>query len=524
MKRFTQLALACAMVLAMVAIATAQTPQPVVRMGDWVEVGNEVWMNIIASTDIRYTITHNTEFDNRVEDRAFSRDPASTTLHNQEFDGMYQETRLGVDFRYQKSLKMRVLFENQTIIDGNLIDDRTNASNPGGTDVFGRPASGEGESTNLERFWLEYAFPGTPLRMRVGADLWTADQAGLLGDDDPRFALFLDLGPKKEIELAFWAAIQTEAARIGRVNDNDDIYYVFHLAYKGMKPHTFALDAAYFRFRATGGTVAGDGTKFDSVLIMPSWSGTMGPLTALLQFNVLAGSADSTNAANINYDIFAWAVVAYAEANLGVVRPFVGVFYGSGDDDPTDTDLNGFMTLPQREIALVSGTRFFGHLDVAKAFGSKDVTAPARAGFINSEYSHTVGNPWNDRLGNTGHTGINTAYSNPGTLMIPAGVKFYPAKGHNVNLYYIYRAMVDTALVEAAAGGGVSISKTLYHDIGVTWLWTLNSHFDIRVDGQVILPGDGTKDIAQLVTCPDGTPCDGNDPALAGEVRFRARF
>ena len=526
MKRFTRFALACSIVVAMVSIAAAQTPQPVVRMGDWVEIGNEVFMNFIASTGITYRATHNFEFEDEVQDRANSRNPANTSNQDQESDLLYQETRFGADFRYQKNLRMRVLFENQTTMDGNLIDDRTNTANPGGTDVFGRPAGNEGESTNLERFWLEYAFAGTPLRMRVGADLWRSDQVGLLGDDDPRFALYLDLGPKKEFELGFWAVIQTEASRIGRVNDNDDTYYVFHLAYKGMKPHQFGLDMAYFRFRNLGGTVAGDGQKFDSFLIMPSWSGVFGPITAVLQFNFLAGSADSTNATGIDYDIFAWSVVALAEANLGIVRPFVGIFYGSGDDDPTDSDLNGFHTLPQREISLTSGggRGILSPLDVSVAFGNRDVVTPARAAgpFGGQEFSHTVGNPWNDRIGNTSHAGINTAYSNPGTLMIPVGVKIYPTKGHQVTLFYIYRGMTESALIEAALG--VDVGKSLYHDLGVVWQWTLNSHFDIRLAGQVVLPGDGSKDIAETVTCPDGSACQGEDPALEGEIRFRARF
>jgi hypothetical protein len=520
--------LACTIVLTMVAMAAAQTPQPVVRMGDWVEVGNEAFMNIIATVGVYYNISHNLDFENDVEDRALSRNPASTALQSQSSDAMWQETRFGVDFRYQKNMKMRVLFENQTIIDGNLIDDRTNSSNPGGTDVFGRAAGGEGESTNLERFWIEYSFPGTPLRMRVGADLWAADQARLLGDDDPRLAFYLDLGPKKELELGFWAAVQTEASRRGRVNDNDDIYYVFHLRYKGMKPHALGVDVAYFRFRALGSSASGDGQKIDSVLVMPSWSGAFGPISGMLQFNAVFGTQDSTNATgNIEYDIFGWAIVAAVEVNLGVVRPFISVVYGSADDDPNDTDLGGFHTLPQGEITLLSGNRFFNHLDVAKAFGSRDVIPPARAGFDlgGTEWGHSVGNPFNNRIGNNQHNGLTgAAYSNPGVLMIPVGVKIFPLKGHSIDLFYIYKAMVDTALVENAIGGGVSISKTMYHDIGVTWEWTLSSHFDIRVNGQIILPGDGAKDIARQVTCPDGTPCQGEDPALTGEVRFRGRF
>jgi hypothetical protein len=411
-------------------------------------------------------------------------------------------------------------------MDGNLIDDRTNATNPGGVDVFGRAASREGESTNLERFWIDYKFPGTPLRMRVGADLWYSDPAGILGDDDPRFAIYADLG---DVELGAWAVIQTEAARIGRVNDNDDTYYVFHLAYKGMKPHVFGLDIAYFRFRNLGGTVAGDGQQFDTVLLTPSWYGTLGPVTALLQFHVVAGTAEPTNAASAagqaDYDVFAWAIVAYAEANLGIVRPFVGLYYGSGDDDPTDNDLQGFAPLPQREITLTTGTRFFSHLDTAVSIGSRDTATPARSGNAQlggTEYGHTVGNPFNDRLGNTSHTGISTSYANAGTIAIPVGLKIFPVKGHEAVLAYIYKGMADTAVLEAALG--VSVGKTMYHEIMAVWTWTLNPHFDIRLAGSVVVPGNGTEDIARTVVCPNGLVCQGEDPALKGEARFRARF
>jgi len=41
---------------------------------------------------------------------------------------------------------------------------------------------------------MDYKFQGTPLRIRVGCDLWRVDQVGLLGDNDARFALFGDFG------------------------------------------------------------------------------------------------------------------------------------------------------------------------------------------------------------------------------------------------------------------------------------------------------------------------------------------
>jgi hypothetical protein len=44
--------------------------------------------------------------------------------------------------------------------------------------------------------------------------------------------------------------------------------------------------------------------------------------------------------------------VAYAEVALDVARPFAALLYGSGDGDPTDNKLHGFMTLPIRQISL----------------------------------------------------------------------------------------------------------------------------------------------------------------------------
>jgi hypothetical protein len=277
------------------------------------------------------------------------------------------------------------------------------------------------------------------------------------------------------------------------------------------------------------------GEKHDSFLIMPSWSGTFGIINAMVQGNVLFGSADSNTVTNEDYDIFAWAVVASVEANLGIVTPFVGFIMGSGDDDAGDNDLNGFSTLPQGEITLYTGTRWFDVLD--RTFnGGRDVVTPGRATgpagtFAGTqEFSHTVGNPFNDRLGTGLHAGITSTYSNPGSLVIPAGVKIFPVKGHEIDLAYIYRGMLKSDILEDALG--VSIGNTLYHEIFAQWQWTLNRHFDIRLAGSLALPGGGAKDIAETSTATAtgapgsaaGCPCDGDNPALQGEARFRARF
>ena len=98
-----------------------------------------------------------------IRDQTLSRSPTSTAQHEQEGDLFYAELRFGADFRYQKSLTFQLLFENQSVFDGNLIDDRANTSNPGGTRrVWPAPPSTENPGFRVERFWARYKFAGHP--------------------------------------------------------------------------------------------------------------------------------------------------------------------------------------------------------------------------------------------------------------------------------------------------------------------------------------------------------------------------
>jgi hypothetical protein len=213
-RRFVQVVLVYAVVLRVVSLAAAQqVPQPMVRLGDFIEEG--------------------------------------------EFDGSYAELCLGVEARYQKNLTLYLLFEHQQIFDGNLIDDRSNSTNPGGTDVFGRAASTENPGFHTERYWIDYKFAGMPFRIRVGADLWNLDQAGLVGDDDPRLAIFANFG---DFGVTAAAVIQFESQRLGLENDNDFIYYTFSAGYN-LSPHRFQLDVTYFRDRFAGADLSSPRTQ-----------------------------------------------------------------------------------------------------------------------------------------------------------------------------------------------------------------------------------------------------------------------
>jgi hypothetical protein len=127
---------------------------------------------------------------------------------------------------------------------------------------------------------MDHKFQDTPLRMRVGCDLWRVDQVGLLGDNDARFALFGGFG---NIDVMGAAVVKCESQCLGLTNDNDCISYTFSGGYT-LKPHRFQLDMAYFRARFSGADTQSApsrpglglrGQKTDSVLIIGSWSGRL---------------------------------------------------------------------------------------------------------------------------------------------------------------------------------------------------------------------------------------------------------
>ena len=123
LKRYVCMGLICALALSVAAVAGAQTvPQPVVRMGQSIELADDVWVNFIGQGDIRFQSTHNRDFESDIRDRTPSRDNTSTVPHGGSGDIWYMEARFGADMQYKKHLKLRVLMENQMTWDGNRID------------------------------------------------------------------------------------------------------------------------------------------------------------------------------------------------------------------------------------------------------------------------------------------------------------------------------------------------------------------------------------------------------------------
>ena len=621
MKRLIQVALVGVIVLAVASMAAAQArppesvalggqqPQPVMRLGNFTEVGNDVWMHILATADLRYQAVHNFDFEEQVRDRVPARNPLDTREQSGDYTGLWNIIRFGADFRYQKNLQMELLLEERPNADQAIVRSRFNSTNPGGTDIFGRPAVSENNGPAFIEAWLDYKFEGTPLRLRAGWDLSYVDQAGLVGDRDPRISLFGDFGP---LDLRLSAVTVLSGQRLG-LEHNDFWYYVFSAGYN-LAPHRFQFDVVYFhdRFngadrqlltRTGGGGVCPScfanlpagvgfvGQKTDSVLLMGSWSGRVGPLRGLVQGNVVTGwLRGGTQAAELppgvapgrDYNLLAGGVVAYGEVDLGVVRPFLGVVFGSADNGrPTSTHLGGFNGQSFNEISLITATPWFAHLDTSNSFAARDYTCPARMqglgttpnlpgvpnpatpgapgltrlpenlgtqvfvsspGIAFAECGHTVGNTFNDRIGDLTHLGIQTPYSNPGTLLIPVGLRVFPLKGYELGGWYAYRGWLNSKALnvafapERAARGMGGIGTTQFHEVGAFALWTLNPNFDIRLAGNLAYAGNAYKDLAHLSICNSGgiipaggtyatsAECGGKNVVERVELRFRGRF
>src|SRR5262245_21011332 len=104
MKRLLQIVVVGVVVLAGASMAAAQArppepvgaePQPVVRLGNFIEVGNDVWMHLLGTTDLRYQTVHNFDFESRVRDRTPSRNPLNTREQGGDFEGLWNIIRFG---------------------------------------------------------------------------------------------------------------------------------------------------------------------------------------------------------------------------------------------------------------------------------------------------------------------------------------------------------------------------------------------------------------------------------------------
>ena len=116
---------------------------------------------------------------------------------------------------------------------------------------------------------------------------------------------------------------------------------------------------------------------------------------------------------------------------------------------------------------------------------------------------------------------------NPGTLLLPIGIRVFPLKDYEVNAWYLYRMLLDTTALpialapELAARGMSGMRKAAYQEMGGSVLWTLHPTLAIRLAGNMAMPSGDFIDLGYLANCNPGgagadvgsARCGGHDPA-----------
>ncbi|MFP4475025.1 MAG: hypothetical protein ACLFOY_05660 [Desulfatibacillaceae bacterium] len=325
----------------------------------------------------------------------------------------------------------------------------------------------EHSSFGLERLHCTYELPKN-MRFHAGWDVWHVDAvegAGMVyGDDNPGFwltgdymdeALGFNVGYFKIMENDFQSGPnQAPADPSDRDRDLLAGYLTMHFDKSADSTNKFQLFYTYDRIRNVGlgdfpgkvvdpafgiaGAATGTVPETDSHHLGFYYLMNYFDFEFFFEYAYQFGVADEVNLAHNEYDISAHAFAGdvsydFREFAGFSFKPHVGFVYTSGDDDPTDDELNGYngnvnaQRFSQRwggentiigDTNLVLGTMLYGYVPELYGNGTPVFTGG---------------------LQNTAELGGGRG-DNPGMTMISAGVRMAPKKylmyNMNVNFFW----------------------------------------------------------------------------------------
>lgn len=248
------------------------------------------------------------------------------------------------------------------------------------TDTVDNRGGGDASSNfGLERLHATYALPMN-MRFHAGWDIWGVDiidGGGLVyGDDNPGFWLTGDydtwsfnIGYFKLHENNFQTSTEFFDRQVAGVppltledwEDEDRTLYAGYLTFNLNEDHKVQPFYTYDRIRSVPvrdflgflsggatGIVTGEKAHTDSHHIGAYYTGKFGMLELFAEGVYQFGSADDTGLAQEDFDISAYALAADIALELKdfvgfSLKPHAGILYTSGDDDPDDDELSGYM-------------------------------------------------------------------------------------------------------------------------------------------------------------------------------------
>ena len=397
--------------------------------------------------------------------------------------------------------------EFDDILDTGSVDARGGKSND--TSNFG-----------LERLQGTFALPYN-MRFHAGWDVWHVDAieaaSFVYGDDNPGFWLTGDydtfsfnVGYFKLAENDF----QTAPATLNNAADDDRSLYAGYVTWKPDKQNKFQFFYLFDRIRnipandllaslsgGLFGIATGKTPSTDSHHVGGYWIGNYGGLELFFEGVYQFGQAEDTGFAQGDFDISAYALAADIsydfKASLGfMLKPHLGFIYTSGDDDPTDDNLEGY-------VGVETGPRF------SKRWGGENTiigdTNLVLGTILYSYLPSLYGNGTPIATGGLQNTaGMGTGRGdNPGLTLISAGLTYAPRRfiiyKTNANVFRWNEDFNVTNMVNPLLG----TTKVDSGYVGTEWdnelTLALSRHSFIKGQAAFFFPGGGVKDVTEAL-------------------------
>jgi len=404
-----------------------------------------------------------------------------------------------------------------------------------------RDTQGDFGSFGLERVNASIKLPWIFSRLHAGWDIYAVDlDTALLvyGDDDPGFWL---KGGVANVDWQFGYHKKDEANRRIQANrnaannitntgyDNDRDIYSARVNYTLFKDTKIGLLYTYDRLGTRFGLPTGDPCSLQA--LPPPLQGIGNPCPEVDSHHIgpivtasIAGfkftgqyvhqfgearktgitNATVTDINNANYDISAHAFLidlAYDLTPWAGFRfiPHIGVIWASGDDDPNDNTLGGY-------VANVSGQRFtpiFG--------GENTILADFNLVVGTNLYSFLPAFRGNQHSGlGTGGLLSNDRGDNPGLLLVGGGVTVAPLKNvvYRTNAFYLrydekpcvnFGEVPVLSLPARCPNANPNSGIIKNREIGVEWdnevMVFLDKNMVVKGQFSFLFPGDAIKDV-----------------------------
>ncbi len=414
--------------------------------------------------------------------------------------------------------------------------------------VDNRGGRGDNSNFGLERLNVSVALPFNS-RLHAGWDIWGFDYGEaasmVYGDDNPGFWLTgsyerfkYSIGYFKLEENDFQTSLSTalpDPYFFDSDADRDLIAgwaeYKFTDTQKVRVFYGFdrirsvpAGDMIGYMTRGQAGIMGRDDVEVDSHHLGGYYVGKFGNLQVMLEGVYQFGNADNTGLSRYglaeDYDISAYALAADFSFDLKdwigfSVKPHIGVMYTSGDDDPTDDELNGYNGIEnaQRfsqiwggENTIIGDTNF--------------VLGTVLYGYIPELYGN--GTPvFTGGLQNVAGKLGGGRGDNPGLTMLSVGLtmapKIYLIYRTNVNFFWWNEDFVVTNWVNPAITTPVDSGY-----VGCEWdnelTLALNKNMFIKGQMSFFFPGDVIEDVTRALS---GNESDDIASRIAAELIWK---